>query len=392
MKSLKRIFCISILIIVILVLSEANVVRAQEVIGTIPIRGVPLAIAYDSGKGEIFVAEATNPNMGALNPDNPGIVSVISDSSNKVLTTIPVGEGSMAIAYDSGKDEIFVANQGSNTVSVISDTSNVVVANVPVDNAINLVYDSGMGEIFALSAISGSGSGDQVSVISDSSNKVVATVSVYHCFDLAYDAGKGEIFALSASGSVARSSSSAYSIISIISDKSNSVVANLTVGFTSGGIAYDSGKGEVFVTDTLNTTLSVISDSTNAVVSSTGPVIGLPSYLAYDSGKGEILAAGLGILEVISDSNNAVVANVTMIFGEKVVEGPLAYDSGKNEIFVANLNVASFSGSVYVLSDASKGTSASSSPAVPELSWLVIVPLLLSMLAVAVIVRHRKNR
>jgi hypothetical protein len=37
-------------------------------------------------------------------------------------------------------------------------------------------------------------------------------------------------------------------------------------------------------------------------------------------------------------------------------------------------------------------SSPSPSPTVPELSWFVIVPLLISMFAVAVIVRHRKNR
>lgn len=35
---------------------------------------------------------------------------------------------------------------------------------------------------------------------------------------------------------------------------------------------------------------------------------------------------------------------------------------------------------------------ASATPAIPELSWLVIAPLLLSVISVAVILRHRKNR
>jgi hypothetical protein len=40
---------------------------------------------------------------------------------------------------------------------------------------------------------------------------------------------------------------------------------------------------------------------------------------------------------------------------------------------------------------ASPSPTPTSTPVVPELSWLVIVPLLLSMLSVAVIIRHRKN-
>jgi DNA-binding beta-propeller fold protein YncE len=50
-------------------------------------------------------------------------VSVISDVTNAVVATITVGSGPLGVAYDGGKGEIFVANSGSNTVSVISDGS-----------------------------------------------------------------------------------------------------------------------------------------------------------------------------------------------------------------------------------------------------------------------------
>ena len=86
-----------------------------------------------------------------------------------------------------------------------------------------------------------------------------------------------------------------------------------------------------------------------------------------------------------------MIANVTVSNGEKIVSGPLAYDSGKSEIFVADeANIESGS-AVYILSDASEGTSASSSPAVPELSWLAVIPLLVGMLSIAMILRRRKN-
>src|SRR5256712_7116925 len=76
----------------------------------------PVAVAYDSGKGELFV---TNSNS----------VSVISDATNAVVASVPVGSG--GVAYDSGKGELFVTNRGSNSVSVISDATNAVVASIP---------------------------------------------------------------------------------------------------------------------------------------------------------------------------------------------------------------------------------------------------------------------
>ena len=53
----------------------------------------------------------------------PSSVSVISDSNNQVIATVNVGSGPLGVAYDSAKGEIFVANSVSGTVSVISDST-----------------------------------------------------------------------------------------------------------------------------------------------------------------------------------------------------------------------------------------------------------------------------
>ena len=78
------------------------------------------------------------------------------------------------VAYDSGKGEIFVTHAGVNTVTVISDTTNAVVANITVGNTPeDLAYDSHTGQIFVTNIVDGT-----VSVISDSTNTVVSTVTV----------------------------------------------------------------------------------------------------------------------------------------------------------------------------------------------------------------------
>src|SRR2546426_1830608 len=134
----------------------------------------PVAVAYDSGKGELFV---TNSNS----------VSVISDATNAVVASVPVGSG--GVAYDSGKGELFVTNRGSNSVSVISDATNAVVASIPAGASPEAVaYDSGRGELFVTNEFA-----DTVTVISDATNAVVATVPVGSSpFAVAYDSGKGE--------------------------------------------------------------------------------------------------------------------------------------------------------------------------------------------------------
>ena len=82
MENLKKISLFSVLLALILALSAANVVHAVGVIDTITVGGMPNGVAYDLGKGEIFVA---NYNLNN--------VWIISDSNNSVIATVPVGLG-----------------------------------------------------------------------------------------------------------------------------------------------------------------------------------------------------------------------------------------------------------------------------------------------------------
>jgi YVTN family beta-propeller protein len=94
------------------------------------------------------------------------------------------------------------------------------------------------------------------------------------------------------------------------------VVATVKVGATPYGVAYDSAKGEVFVSNSNGNTTSVISDSSNAVVATVA--VGSTSYgIAYDSAKGEVFVgnSGSNTVFVISDSSNAVVATVPLPTG-----------------------------------------------------------------------------
>jgi YVTN family beta-propeller protein len=118
-----------------------------------------------------------------------------------------------------------------------------------------------------------------------------------------------------------------------------SVVATVNVGGGPFGLAYDSAKSEVFVTNFGGyftgggNTVSVISDVNNAVVATVN-VGNVPRVIAYDSAKGEVFVVNYGsnTVSVISDVNNAVVATVNVganPFG-------IAYDPVMGELFVAN--------------------------------------------------------
>jgi YVTN family beta-propeller protein len=168
---------------------------------------------------------------------------------------------------------------------------------------------------------------------------VTATIPVGRApMGVAYDSAKGEIFVTNGQDNT----------ISIISDSTNAVVATIPVGAYPYGVAYDSAKGEIFVVNLHGNSVSVISDSSNAIVA-TIPVGQSPYNIAYDSAKGELYVTNSydGTVSVISDNTNTVIATIpvgTEPFG-------IACDSGKGEIFVANQETDSRNYSLSVISD-----------------------------------------
>jgi DNA-binding beta-propeller fold protein YncE len=182
-----------------------------------------------------------------------------------------------------------------------------------------------------------------------------------------YDSAKGEVFVLSHN-----STGSLGSILSVISDSSNKVIATTSVGSGAGTMAFDSGKGEIFVQSFQS--IQVISDSNNTVIASIPLGTGDTYAMAYDSGKGLILFTDDHGLNVISDSSNSIVALGVAAAGS--APWGVAYDSATNEVFVANYGpnaVGQYT--VTVLSDASLPTTSTitTSTAPPTTSVTSIV-------------------
>ena len=267
--------------------------------------GNPFNLAYDSNKGEIWVADAT----GAY---------AISDATNQVVanvTNIVSGWGSLVqIACDPNTGEVFVnyntfTGVGSPYMQVISDSSNTIIANVTQSGALfasgSFVDDSAKSEIFA------AGTND-IYVISPKTNTVTNTIPVSGTpSELVYDSGKGEIFFMS---SVYDSSAqNAYrNVIEVISDSNNKVVAtfNLPTSVTSGQMAYNPNKGEIYINN--GTAVSIFSESTFTLVGTVNTNGTSGSGIAYDSGTGTVYAinnegstaGAMGSLAVISDPSS----------------------------------------------------------------------------------------
>ena len=78
----------------------------------------------------------------------------------------------------------------------------------------------------------------------------------------------------------------------MISDCNNSVVATVNVGLGSkpASIVYDSGTGELYITNFGAGSVLVMSDTNDSLVANVP--IGTPPYgLTYDAGRGEVYVA-----------------------------------------------------------------------------------------------------
>jgi len=354
-------------LIVFLVLASTSVpfVHAQSpIVATVGVGRHPQDLAYDSGRGEVFVANGDS-----------NTISVISDASNTLVKNISlpgISQGGLGgIAYDPAKGEVFAAYYTGwplathGVLSVISDSSNTVVANIslgslPQTTGFQLAYDSGKGEMFVSVSVNNS-----VSVVSDATNSVVATVKVGNApMGLAYDSAKNEIFAVDYGPP--------FNTISVISDTSNRVVANVTIAQVnpeSEYAAYDPAKGEVFVTNVAGSGVIVVSDSSNSVVADIPGVYGEVG-IAYDSGKSEMFVPASNYVYVLSDQTNSIVGKISVWNNQKIAGADFAtYDPAKGEVFVSD----ELNNKVIVISDSAaipstSTTSASSIPATSTVS------------------------
>jgi YVTN family beta-propeller protein len=328
-------------------LARASSTPAIQGVSTIAVGSNPDGLAFDPfaysnrTTGAVFVSARSTDS-----------IAVISDTSNSIVGNFSVPLSPVGIAYDSSKDELFVAGDNPSRVSVISPSTHKVIANISMGQntgPLQAAYDPPRGEIFVSEYAA-----SVVSVISDSSNQVVANIGVISDpTALAYDSSKGEIFV---------TNSGPDSVVSVISDASNKVVANISAGPSPEGVAYDPARGEVFVGNEGNS-VSVISDSSNKVVATISGAGG--AALAYDSQKGLIFVSGSAV-SVISDSTNRVVATFPVGQQGGYGETSIAYDILRGEVFVPNVQtnqVSIISDSAIVLNagTTSSGTTSSSS-------------------------------
>jgi DNA-binding beta-propeller fold protein YncE len=341
-------------------------------------------MAYDSYKGAVWITTdyTYKPESMPMNfTGSTKTVSAISDKTYAVLANVSVGVKPLGIAYDSAHHEIYVTSGGDNTVVVISDTSNSVVATIDLNSTYRwltpIVYDSGKDEMFVSCYEYGG-----VLVISCSTKQVVASIPLGNYSGqntltyeaLTYDSGKGEIYASYTNAS----KQNPETIISVISDTTNSVVATITLDtiITSPG-AYDPATGEIYFPQRDNSSLLVISDETHTVTGSI-PLEYAPFCVAYDPMK-DVLFAGAEntTTYIISAKTRSIIETVP------IRSYSMVYDSGKNVMIATGKNSIQFISNM-------PSSSVQSTSTVPEIIALAAVFLFVVVLLIGIKIKHRK--
>ncbi len=343
-----------------------------------------------------------------------------------------VGVYPTAVAYDSGTHEVFVVNPDGGTLSVISDSSDSVTNTISglSFTPFGLAYDSGKGEMFVSEYQVGSGSA--VQIIPDNTYAVSGTINVGG-LGMAYDSSQGHMYICNG-------------IISVYSDSSSGIIANITNIAVYGSCAYDSGTHAIWATPQEGVNVYVINDQNNQVTKSiqvaSNPYEG-PGNPAYDPAKGYIYVTNGTDVSVISDSkynivavihnvgtlsglvyagndeiicsNGAVISDKTNTVTATLDVGTnpagIAYDASTGQVFVTNGNdpgtvtytsvssgtpsTASPTSSSSSTATPSSSTSSTSTPKVPEFSSPALVSVVVAMIALtisAVALKARTNK
>ncbi|EQD59723.1 YVTN beta-propeller repeat-containing protein, partial [mine drainage metagenome] len=113
------------------------------IVGSVAVGPEPASLAYDPSLGTIYVANGSYASVAT----GQSSIWAFNDTTYQG-TAIPTGAEPNAVAYDPTNEEVFVANSGANTVTVINATNNTPTATIAVpSSAWGIAYDPWLNEV-----------------------------------------------------------------------------------------------------------------------------------------------------------------------------------------------------------------------------------------------------
>jgi YVTN family beta-propeller protein len=290
--------------------------NTNNVIATIPFASntSPIDIAFDSSNGNLYV---TNYSTGT--------VSVINGNTNRVISTIFVGGNPTAIAVNYANGDVYVAD-GINAVRVINPITNRLVHTVSVGyGPSGIAFDSDNGNMYVANFYS-----NTVSVIDGNTNNVIRTIPMLldsaNPSGIVYNPTDKHLYVINYY-SLGNRGSGGGGTVSVINDYTNNVIANIAVGNSPQDGAFNSANGQVYVTNLLSNTVSVISSSSgiNPVQSIQDLIQTIQSMGTISQGVEirliSILNTAISILSTNNPGRYIATCNQLDVFNNQVYDG-----------------------------------------------------------------------
>jgi YVTN family beta-propeller protein len=269
---------------------------------------------------KLFIAAQ---NGTALSPASTMYLQVSSSGS---VCGGQEGAGSEFVDPDNGL--IYVADSGNDGISVINGTTNKVVATISLPDLIGTLqfyaYDSGNKEIYV-----GGTNQNEVFAINASSNfllnRIIVTAPNQSVGSLVYDPANGKIFAINF----------VYSVVSVINDSTNKIIANITgiEGPTNG--VYDPKNGNILV-DAYNGTVYAIDGNNYSVVAKVSTNQSNSYYFLYDPDNGLIYTSWGNTIVMINASNDRLLPSTISVNFPSYE--PMLYDPSNKNLYVYGNN------------------------------------------------------
>jgi YVTN family beta-propeller protein len=313
-----------------------------------PIQGFmsPFGIAYDEEHDTMYVANAGGSSVSVIDTTTNAIIDTDGNAGNGI-TPITVGSQPLGIAYDGGKDRMYVANNIDGTVSVIdTNTFSLIDTDGNAGNGITPITVGSSAQDIAVDEGVGSNkiyvthSGDDLVSVIDTNNFAVTPIDLpdtSNSFSVAYDSEHDTMYV----------TDSFSDNVFVINTSTNAIIDTITqadgIGEDPFGIAYDPDLKRMYVVNNFDGTVSVINTSDNTVIDTDGnagngitpiTVGSQPAFIAYDLINHEMYVANAGddSVSVIDTTTNKVIDTIT------VGDFPtgIAYDIIHERMYVTN--------------------------------------------------------
>ena len=279
---------------------------------TLPVGSSPKGVLYDATRNQVYVA-----NYGSQS------VSVLDASTGQVIGTIPTHEYAWQLAYDPVNERLYVANDFTNRLTVIDTRTDSVVGSLYAGCAftVGVVFDPLNGLLYIECDLD-----SEVAVANPATGHVFKHIAVPDGTGnagIAIDPSNGNLFVANYFGDT----------VTVISGATNRVVDLVTVGPQPDGTLYDPLSGLVYVTLLGSSVVSLIDPATDRTIGTIG---------VGSAPDGSVLLTADHLVAVANTGSDSVtLLNAeTGATVETLPVGPaptgLAYDPAARLIFVAD--------------------------------------------------------